>query len=224
MSGQTYKKISEDWLDSKLLAETADTAFGFAYAVGSHNFYVLQLANVGETWVYDMDTGEWHQRVSRQLETGKEIRWRVGAMIWFRGKFFAFCNDGKAYEHSDEYWYEDFGSIGKLPMTRHRQGAVVVDGERPFIFNELAVECNVGTWDDYKLQPELLLEVSKDGGNLFGNVRRCKMGRTGNYSHRVRFHNLGYNRLCVIRLTYSHPTSLELTACSQRITETTAVI
>lgn len=224
VSGQTYKKISEDWLDSKLLAETADTAFGFAYAVGSHNFYVLQLANVGETWVYDMDTGEWHQRVSRQLENGKEIRWRVGAMIWFRGKFFAFCNDGKAYEHSDDYWYEDFGSIGKLPMTRHRQGAVVVDGERPFIFNELAVECNVGTWDDYKLQPELLLEVSKDGGNLFGNVRSCKMGRTGNYSHRVRFHNLGYNRLCVIRLTYSHPTSLELTACSQRITETTAVI
>ena len=109
-------------------------------------------------------------------------------------------------------------------MIRHRQGAVVVDDEKPFIFNELAIECSVGTWDDYGLQPDILLEVSRDGGNTFGNVRSCKLGRTGNYSHRVRFHNLGYNRLCVLRVTYSHPTPLELTNCSQRISSTQGVI
>lgn len=224
VSGQTYSKISEDWLDEKLLSETSDTAYGFAYAVGSHNFYVLQLSNLRETWVYDMDTNEWHQRVSRQLESGKEIAWRPCAVIWFLGKFMAFCNDGAVYEHSDAYWFEDFRGLGKLPMTRHRQGAVVVDENRPFIFNELSIECNVGTWADYALQPDLLLEVSKDGGNTFGNVRACKMGRVGDYSHRVRFHSLGYNRLCVLRITYSHPTSLELTSCSQRISSTQVVI
>lgn len=225
VSGQQYTKISEDWLDDKLLGETGDSAFAFAYAVGSHNFYVLQLQNLKETWVYDTQTKEWHQRTSRIYDTGEETRWRVSALVWFKGAFTAFCNDGCEYGHGEDYWYEDYGSSDvRLPMIRHRQGAVVVNDERPFIFNELAIECNVGTWSDYSLQPDLLLEVSKDGGMTWGHVRRAKMGRTGDYSHRVRFHVLGYNRLCVLKVTYAHPTSLELTACSQRVTPTTGVI
>jgi hypothetical protein len=224
VSGQQYKKISEDWLDDKLLGETGDSAFAYAYAQGNHNFYVLQLQNLQETWVYDTMTNEWHQRVSRVYETGEETRWRVSDLVWFKGEFRAFCNDGCMYKFSDEYWYEDYGSGKRLPMIRHRQGALVVNDEKPFILQELGIECNVGTWSDYTLQPDLLLEVSKDGGNTWGHVRSCKMGRTGDYSHRVRFHNVGYNRLCVLKLTYSHPTSLELTACSQRVSPTTGVI
>lgn len=224
VSGQQYKKISEDWLDDKLLGETGDSAFAYAYAQGNHNFYVLQLQNLQETWVYDTMTNEWHQRVSRVYETGVETRWRVSDLVWFKGEFRAFCNDGCMYKFSDEYWYEDYGAGKRLPMIRHRQGALVVNDEKPFILQELGIECNVGTWADYTLQPDLLLEVSKDGGNTWGHVRSCKMGRTGDYSHRVRFHNVGYNRLCVLKLTYSHPTSLELTACSQRVSPTTGVI
>lgn len=224
VSGQAYTKISDDWLDDKLLAENDESAFGFAYAVGSHNFYVLQLSTTGETWVYDLDTKEWHQRTSRDKDTGDEVRWRPSDMIWFKGKFIAFCDDGCMYEHTDEYWYEDYAGESRLPMIRHRQGAVVVNENKPFVFDELAIECNVGTWGDYTLEPKMLLQVSDDGGNTFSDTVDADMGRTGDYSHRVRFHCLGYNRLCVIRLTYSHPTSLELTACSQRISPTTAVI
>lgn len=225
VSGQTYNKISDDWLDQKLLKETGETAFGFAFALGSHNFYVLQLSSLRETWVYDMDMKEWHQRTSRVFASGAETRWRPSALIWFGGKFVAFCDDGCAYHHSEDYWFEDYASASqRLPMIRHRQGAVIVDENRPFVFNELAVECNVGTWEDYSLEPKLLLEVSRDGGMTFGNVRSATLGRTGNYSHRVRFLNLGYNRLCVLRVTYSHPTSLELTAVSMRVTATQGVI
>lgn len=225
VSGQTYSKISDDWLEAKLLKETSDTAFGFAYALGSHNFYVLQLPTIKETWVYDLDTKEWHQRTSRNFATGAEARWRPSAMIWFKGVFWAFCDDGCAYTHDEEYWSEDYGNAtDNLPMIRHRQGAVIVDEERPFTFDELAIECNVGTWKDYEGEPKLLLEVSKDGGNTFGNVRSASLGKTGDYSHRVRFFKLGYNRLCVLRLTYSHPTSLEFTACSMRVTPTQGLI
>lgn len=224
VQGNQYTKISDDWLEAKLLQERSDTVYAFAYAVGSHNFYVLQLPTVGETWVYDTDTREWHQRVSRDKISGVEIQWRVAAMLWYRGKFVAFCHDGCGYLHSEDYWYEDYKDEKSIPMTRHRQGSVLVNDNIPFVFNELAVECNVGTWGDYKLAPKLLLEVSKDGGETFGNVRSCSLGLAGEYSHRVRYHNLGINRLCVLRLTYSHPTSLELTSVSQRITPTGRVI
>ena len=224
VNGNQYTKISDDWLEAKLLEERSDTVYAFAYAVGSHNFYVLQLPTVGETWVYDTDTKEWHQRVSRDKISGVEIQWRPAAMMWYRGKFIALCHDGALYFHTEQYWYEDYKDEKSVPMTRHRQGSVLVNDNCPFIFNELGVECNVGTWGDYNLAPKLLLEVSKDGGNTFGNVRSCSLGLAGEYSHRVRYQNLGINRLCVLRLTYSHPTSLELTSVSQRVTPTGRVI
>lgn len=225
IDGTTYKKISEDWLDEKLLGETSESTFAYAYAQGNHHFYVLQLKTLGETWVYDMFTNEWAQRTSRNKQTGIECRWRPSQIIWFKNKFIAMCDDGCTYLHMDDYWFEDYeqGAVN-IPMIRHRQGAIIVDEERPFIFHELAVECNVGTVPDYADDPKLLLQVSRDGGNSWGNIRTASLGRSGYYSHRVRYHNLGMNRLCVLRLTCSSPCSLELTNCSQRVSATTGVI
>lgn len=225
VNGQTYKKISEDWLDKKLLEEDTDSAFAYAYSEGNHQFYVLQLVHNKETWVYDTETAEWAERRSRQPKSEEETAWRPYAMIWFRNGFHAFANDGCEYRFSPEYWYEDFGSReNRLPVIRHRQGAVLVNDEKRFLLEELGIECNVGCWDDYSLSPDLLLQVSRDGGNTFGNVKSCSLGKTGNYSHRVRYHHLGMMRLGVLRLTYSHPTSLELTACSIRISTTGDVL
>lgn len=224
VEGANYAKISDDWLEAKLLQERSDTVYAFSYAIGSHNFYCVFLPTVGECWCYDKDTKQWHQRVSRDRVSGVEIMWRPSSIIWFRGRFIAFCNDGNAYLHMDDYFYEDYGDEKSIPMTRHRQGAVLVNDNKPFLFNELAVECNVGTQGDYAIDPCLLLQVSSDGGMTFGNVRSCGMGKAGQYSHRCRWHNLGLQRLCVLRLTYSHPTSLELTSVSQRITPTGRVI
>lgn len=225
VNGTSYSKVSETWLDNILLGETSETAFGFSYAQNGHVFYVLQLTQSGQCWCYDLTTKEWHQRISRQRDTGKEIPWRVQAMLWFKGKFWAFANDACAYEHTPEYWWEDYGSSeSRLPMIRHRQGQVIVNQNAPFIFLELGIECNVGTVDDYAEDPKILLEISKDGGNTWSNVRTARFGRTGQYGHRVLFHSLGYNRLCVLRVTYSSPSSLELTSVSERIAPTGQLI
>lgn len=224
VSGSTFKKISEDWLDNKLLKESTESAYGFCYSVGEHNFYVLQLNSLKETWVYDTLDGGWHQRTSRHKTSGEEVQWRAGGIAYFHEKFYTFTQDGCFMRFQDDYWFEDYPGGIKYPMIRHRQTAVITDGLKPFTFEELAVECNVGTWEDYTLKPMLLLEVSKDGGNTFGNVRSASLGRTGAYGHRVRWLNMGYNRLCVIRVTYSHPTDLVLTACALRAEATGAMI
>lgn len=224
VQGTQFKRISEDWLEEKLLKESTESAYGFCYSVGEHNFYVLQLNSLKETWVYDALDGGWHQRTSRGSLSGKELQWRVGGMAYFAEKFFAFTNDGLICSFGPDYWKEDYPDGSSLPMIRHRQTAVITDGLKPFTFEELAIECNTGTWDDYTLEPQLLLEISDDGGNTFGNMLSESLGRTGDYSHRVRYLGLGYNRLCVIRVTYSHPTDLVMTACSVRAEATNAMI
>lgn len=224
VSGTSFEKISEDWLEAKLLKESTESAYGFCYSVGEHNFYVLQLNSVGETWVYDALDGGWHQRTSRARTTGMETQWRASSIAYYKEQFWTFTVDGMVCHFQQDYWYEDYLDGASLPMIRHRQTPVMTDGLKPFVFEELAVECNVGTWEDYELKPMLLLEVSKDGGQSFGNTRSASLGRTGEYSHRVRWLNLGMNRLCVLRVTYSHPTDLVLTACSVRAEATNAMI
>lgn len=224
VSGTGFKKISEDWLDAKLLRESTESSYGFCYSVGEHNFYVLQLNSLGETWVYDALDGGWHQRISRDSVSGAEIQWRAVSVAYFREKFYAFTSDGCAMRFQDDYWYEDYPNGTRLPMVRHRQTAVITDGLKPFTFEELTVEMNVGTDPDYTDNCKALLEVSKDGGHTFGNVREARIGRTGDYSHRVRWLNMGMNRLCVIRLTFSCPCDVVLTMCSVRAESTNCMI
>lgn len=222
--GTNFEKVSEDWMESKLLQGATSSSYGFCYSVAEHSFYVLQLNSIGETWCLDQMDMSWHKRTSRNPGSGIETQWRAGGIAYYREKFYTFTNDGLACTFDGSYWQEDFPDGTSLPMIRHRQTAVITDGLKPFTFEELTVECNVGTWDDYALKPMLLLEVSRDGGNTFGNVRSASLGRTGDYSHRVRWMNIGYNRLCVIRITYSHPTDLVLTACSVRAEATAEMI
>lgn len=223
VTGTSFEKVSEDWLDDKLLRENTGSSYGMCYSVGEHSFYCIQLNALGETWCLDMADGGWHQRTSRDMASGLETQWRAAGIAYFREKFYTFTVDGLMCEFQSDYWYEDYPNGTRLPMIRHRQTPVIADGLKPFTIEELDVECNVGTWSDYGLKPMLLLEVSKDGGNTFGNVRSASMGRTGDYSHRVKWFNLGMNRLCVIRVTYSHPTELVLTSCSVRAESTGAM-
>lgn len=222
--GTSFEKVSPPWLDARLRDGDSGAARGFCYSVDGHCFYVLQLDAASETWCYDTATKAWHERASRNPVTGLREKWRAGGVSWFGGKFYAFTDDGGMYDFSGGYFYEDFSETERIPMVRVRQGSVIVDGYKPFVFEELSVECNVGAWDDYTLSPKLLLEVSRDGGETFGNVRSATLGKTGEYSHRVRFHGLGLNRLAVVRLTYSHPTDFVISAASARAESTGAMI
>ena len=222
--GASFKKISEDWLEGKLQAESTESARGFCYSVGEHNFYVLQLNALGETWCYDALDGGWHQRTSVDKSIGLEAQWRAGGIAYYREKFYAFTNDGCVCGFHRDYWQEDLPDGSTVPTVRHRQTAAIIDNLKNFVIEELAVECNVGTWDDYGRMPELLLEVSKDGGNTFGQPKHASLGRTGDYSHRVMFRNLGMCRKCVLRITYSHPTEFTLNSCSIRAESTAEMI
>lgn len=224
VEGTQFSRISEEFLEEKLLRESTESSYSFCYSVGEHQFLCLQLNGIGQTWVYDALDGGWHQRTSRSKTSGDEVQWRPGGIAYFREKFWAFTNDGCLCRFQDDYWMEDYPGNVSIPVIRHRQTPVMIDGLKPFVLEEIAVEANCGTWQDYEQKPMLLLEISKDGGNTFGNVKSASLGRTGDYSHRVRYLNLGLNRLCVMRFTYSHSTDLVLTSCAVRAEATGAMI
>jgi hypothetical protein len=112
----------------------------------------------------------------------------------------------------------------ELPVIRHRQGPVFTSENKPFIIEELALECNTGSNPNRGTKADVLLEVSKDGGMTFGNVRSASFGLTGEYSHRVRWHALGMTRLAVVRITFSEPMDFVLPDYDIRAAKTGAMI
>lgn len=217
-----FEVISDQWLDEKLESEVTDTAYIFPYSTSHHMFIVMQANTIGETWAYDLSTREWAQRTSRDHNTTLEKQWRVGGVAYWREKFYAFTNDGLFchFEGWTEQWKDDV----EMPVIRHRQGPVFSSENRPFIIEELALECNTGSNPVRGTKAEVLLEVSKDGGMTFGNVRSASFGLTGEYSHRVRWHALGMTRLAVVRITFSEPMDFVLTDCDVRAAKTGAMI
>lgn len=222
ITGTNFEPVSENWLEEKLESESTSSSFGFTYATGHHQFVVMQLETLRETWVYDISTGEWHQRTSRNPNSGLETQWRGSSAAYWHQKMWVFTKDGMVGKL--EGFTEDYVGGVTLPVIRHRQSPVFVSDNRPFVIEELALECNVGCNEDYKEDPEVLLEVSKDGGMTFGNTRSTKFGRTGQYSHRVRFHALGMVRQCVLKVTFSEPMDFVLTDADVRAGRTMAMI
>lgn len=224
VTGTAFEKVSEEFLDEKLLKESTTSSYGFCYSIAEHSFYCIQCNGIGETWCRDEMDGGWHQRTSRDRKSGLETQWRAAGVAYYREKFWTFTTDGLMCEFHADYWSEDFPDGTSLPVVRHRQTAVITDNFRPFTFEELTVEANVGCGTKYGENPRMLLEVSRDGGMTFGNVRTAYFGNVGEYSHRIRWMNVGYNRLCVIRVTFSEPIDLVLTACSVRAEATGEMI
>lgn len=222
-TGTQFKKVSETFLDDKLMKNPEGQAYGFCYSEGEHNFFVMQLPGCNETWVYDALDGGWHQR-STVGDLGRDVRWRAESVAYWREKFYAFTRDGLVCTLMRDYFVEDFRTGETRPVIRRRQTGVVVDNFRPFTIEELAVECNVGMFEDYDTEPQMMLEVSKDGGHTFGTAKAAGLGHTGQYSHRVRWRNLGYNRKCVVRVSFSAPVDLVISSCEIRATATEAMI
>ena len=81
------------------------------------------------------------------------------AVAYFNEKFYTFTNDGCMCLFEGNYWKEDYPDGSSLPMIRHRQTAVIVDNLKNFILEELAIECNVGTWNDYNDMKAAVLEL-----------------------------------------------------------------
>src|SRR6185295_2669532 len=65
LDGITPRRISTDgteqqWQDY----ETASDVRVFSYVHDGHTFVVLHFVSAGATWVYDINTSEWHERES----------------------------------------------------------------------------------------------------------------------------------------------------------------
>ena len=210
------QKISPLWLDRILAENDVKSVKGWSYSKNNHSFYLFSIKN--ECYVYDVTTGQWHIRSSRNFYTGKIKNYMPLYAVWWNNKIITGSSEsGHLYELDEKYYYEDFDNTNKLPLLRMRQTPVITADYKPFILQELTAECNTGAKEDYGTSAKALLQISRDGGYTYGNVIEGNCGRRGQYFVRLRWLNLGMNRQAVIRISYSEPTDFVISDSSIRI-------
>ena len=210
------QKISPLWLDRILSGSDVKSVKGWTYSKNNHSFYLFSIKN--ECYAYDVTTGQWHIRSSRNFYTGKQKNYMPLYAVWWNNKIITGSSEsGHLYELDEKYYYEDFDNTNRLPLLRMRQTPVITADYKPFILQELTAECNTGAKEDYGTSAKALLQISRDGGYTYGNVIEGNCGRKGQYFVRLRWLNLGMNRQCVIKISYSEPTDFVISDSSIRI-------
>lgn len=202
IEGTKVSKISEEWLDRILNENEISNTRAWTYSKNNHSFYLFTIGN--ETYCYDIMTGEWHIRSSRNFYTSKNKPYMPLYAVWFNNKIITgCCENGNLYILDDNYYREDFNDKDSLPLYRVRQTPVITADYKPFVLYELALECNAGSIENYGKLSKALLQISNDGGYTWSNVIEAGLGERGQYSVRLRYLNLGMVRQCVLKVMFS---------------------
>ena len=111
---------------------------------------------------------------------------------------------------------EKFDDIAGRPIIKRRICPILMSDFSPFIVNDLQLVWNTGTTRDVTnaegaRNPVVMLQVSTDGGNTFGDERWAYGGLTGQYSYRTIWYGIGAGTLFVFKFTISDRVNVVIT-------------
>lgn len=180
-----------------------DDAIAYVYQQEGHLFYVLTFPTGNATWVYDVAAQAWHERAYMVPATGELMRHRSNCHAMFNGRHIVGdWQNGKLYE-LDLNTYTDDGDA----ILRLRSCPVISQNQYRLFFTSLQIDiqAGVGTPTGQASAPRVMLRYSDDSGHTFSNRRTVTMGKTGEYSARARFNQLGAGRNRIFEMSVSDP-------------------
>jgi hypothetical protein len=215
------KKISNWAVDESLRrCPTVSDFIGFAYQEGGHLFYILTSAVNNLTWAYDPSEGPrtgWAKRSWFNPTTGRHeaILARCHAPAYGQ-HWVGDRKSGNIYNQSLDYFTDNGTNILAVRQFPH------LNNERKgMIYDLLQIdgEAGVGLQAGQGAQPKLMLNLSDDGGHVFGGATEEDWGREGDYLRRAMFWRLGWSDNRVFRLSCSEPIKKVFTAAYLRLRE-----
>lgn len=177
LSQYKANRISNHALEAELRTYSRlDDAVAYAYQQDGHAFYVLNFPTADKTWVFDMSTGEWHERVWID-DDGLEHRHRGQCFAnayntlvvgdWENGQLYAL----------DASVYTDNGQ----PIKRVRGFPHIVVNAEWVEYHGFQADVSVGQVD---LGDEIFLRWSDDRGQTWCDPLGAPMGPRGEYAVR----------------------------------------
>ncbi len=209
MNGYTPQRASTHAIESIWQSyPTIADASGYCYQEDGHTFYRLDFPSanqgLGATWVYDVSTALWHERTYfqngiEQADLGRTYMYAFGKHLV--GDY----QSGTIYEQSMDYATDD-GAV----IRGERTFPSAANGGKLTFYSTLRLLMDVGVGldaaaDGPGADPQIVLELSDDGGRTwFGNYSRS-IGRIGEYGKLIQWDQLGSSRNRSWRITITEP-------------------
>lgn len=199
-SGMSAQPISPPDLDYLInnYSTTAD-ASAFSYKLNGHSFYQINFGTAARSWLYDSKSGAWSE-----LESNLITRHRAEIGIQSQGKSVTsdFLN-GRLYQLSADIYTDNGDPIARELVSGH----VYAVGYNSLFVSSLRIdaETGVGLVSGQGDNPQMMLQISRDGGHAWGEERWTSMGKIGEYLSRCEWRRLGAARDWIFKVRITDP-------------------
>lgn len=212
--GFDLQRVSTDDIDNLIRDFTVwQDAIGFGYVLDGHKMYQLTFPTAERSFLYDITTNFWSE-----LQSGISLQARHKANFGISFNTFIYVSDtttGTIYQ-LDQHAYTDNGDVIKRQIaSRH-----IAQGGNRFAIDEVYLDMETGMGLQYGQgsDPQIVLQISKDGGRTFGTERWRSMGKVGQYkSPRVMWNRLGASQDFVFLWTMTEPVKFTVVGGSVRV-------
>lgn len=183
-------------------------AVSLTYMVDGHPMYQLTFPSGDRSFLYDDLSQIW-----QEVQTGIALTGRhVGNLgIAFNSlNYVSDADNGNVYQLSMRTYTDNGAPIKRQIVSKH-----VRNGGNPFSIDELYldIETGVGLQSGQGSNPQIVLQVSKDGGRTFGQERWKSIGAVGQYrSPRAIWNCLGQAVDFVFKFTMTDPVKFIVTS------------
>ena len=201
--GYRPRSISTPAIDQVIqrYSEISD-AVGYCYQQLGHDFYVLNFPTAQATWCFDFSTGLWHER------------------SWTDSDNISYMTRGIVQDfYNGDVLVGDWGTnlIYKLDPDVYNDNGDEIHREitSPHIWNnlersyygsfQLDIERGVGLVSGQGEDPQIMLDISDDGGITYGSEQWRGAGKLGEYNKRLIWNRLGSSYDRVFRITATDP-------------------
>lgn len=211
LEGFNLRRLSNFELEDIITQyENVDDCVAFAFMVGGHPLAQFNFPSADATWLYDSTQKTWCQ-----------MKDAAGSRDWgnkfcnFQGMLLASdYRNGNIYQ-IDVDSYTNNGEI--LPMEVTSKHIWNDDKFIGISWIQVDIQSGVGTVTGQGEDPQVMLFISKDGGNTFVETAWAGMGKVGEYTKRVIWRDLGGAHDWVLRLRITDPVKRVITGCSADI-------
>lgn len=190
---------------------TLSNANAYSYTWNGHKFVVVQFPSGPATWVYDIATNLWHERVSFDVNANSLGRWRGNVSANCYGKVLVGDAFNGTIGYLSDTTYAEYGNTIQAYLV-----SPVIHSDRKRVFMnrfELDMETGVGLNTGQGSDPQVMLDWSDDGGRTFKPLQIWNsFGKIGEFTKRLRWLRLGQARNRVMRITISDPVTRTIIA------------
>ena len=171
-------------------------ATAFSYMVDGHPMLQVNFPTGGESWLYDGLSKLWSR-----LESNEITRHRAEMGVEFVNRIIVSdYENGNLYRLNPDSYTDNGAPIAMELISRH-----ISNGNKQLIIDSvtLDMESGVGLATGQGSNPQIMLQISRDGGHTYGNEQWKSFGKIGRYLQRVVWRRLGaaYDWTFKLRIT-----------------------